>query len=173
MKFSLRTGLICVAVLSAWFAWRANNLRDMNVPELMDNCRAALVSSYDVEQSGSKIVDLKILAMYRMHDERPVHVDYALCGARISRGDNESFVLVRMARNPINARERDKTWGIAFNTGWNNWMHFFESKPTVQDIDDKMCFLDESDNWDIYTKRLFRRNWDEFVVGDPPERFTK
>ena len=71
----------------------------------MDNCRAALVSSYDVEQSGSKIVDLKILAMYRMHDERPVHVDYALCGARISRGDNESFVLVRMARNPINARE--------------------------------------------------------------------
>ena len=173
MRYSLRTVLTFVAILSIWLAWRGNRLRDVNMPELLDNCRTSLRYSCRGEGLVGEVVDLKVLAMYRMRDDRPLHVDYALCGAKISSDENEFFALVKMARNPFSTRNHRKTWSAAVNTGSNDSMHFFDNKPTVQDVDTKMRFLKESDDWDVYTKRLFRRNWAEFVTGKLPERLTK
>jgi len=154
----------------------AQDIKDMDLPELRKNCTQEIESGSYSTLKTIKAVDLRILAWYRMHDNRPLYVDNALCWAEVTTEDGPKWVLVHMARNPMNnVREHERQWHsyLVFDVP-NRWFLYFDKPPRNRDIYERMVWFkfEVAAPWKIDDSSIMDEDWSSALGDKPAKRFS-
>lgn len=158
----------------------AEEARHMDFGKLRTNCRTEIESGSYSTFKSVKVLDLQILAWYRIRDSRPWYVDNALCWAKVTTEQGQRWILVHMARNP---EKGDAKWHNA-DPSWhsymvydarNAWFLYFDRAPKNEDIYGKMVFFKFSigKDWDLYDSKILNENWESAIGQSPAIKFSQ
>ena len=146
---------------------------DMNWDELRTNAIQEIQSGAYSSFESVRVLDFKILAWYRMRDKRPWYVDNALCWGKVMADGATRWVVIHMARNPINGvSQQDQEWSsyMVYDVP-NGWFIYFDTPPKNKDVYESMAYFKFSldDDWDMYDSGLMEENW-VAALGEKPEK---
>ena len=174
----MKTWLLAViAVVACLSSCLAQDLKDMNFLQLRTNCWFEIERGNGSQLIDVKIIDLKVLAWYRLRDSRAVYVDNALCWAKTSTSTGSRWFLVHMARNPVvNSTTADPVWRLYFvtDTSSSSWFLDLDRPPTNEDIYNRMKFFNFSidADWTLYDSKIMEEDWKIAIGEAPAEKFS-
>lgn len=172
--------VVAVAFTLTLLSARTQEANKMNFDQLLTNCTAEIEHRNYTALKKVKVLNLEILAWYRIRDSRPLYVDNALCWAKVASEQGTRWVLVHMARNPENIdskwRNADPSWHSYYvYDAPNAWFLYFDRPPNNDDIYKKMTFFEFKidKNWELYDSKVLDENW-KTAIGNPPTmKFSK
>lgn len=155
----------------------APDMKVINWGELRTNCIQEIELGKFTALKNIKVTDFRILAWYRMKDERPWYVDNALCWAKVASAAGPRWALVHMARNPMRAtNERERTWHSCFVTDVpNGWLLYFDKPPANKELYWHMAwfkFKGEGDWWTVFDAHINAADWVAALGEKPTKRFS-
>jgi hypothetical protein len=155
----------------------AQDLKDMNFDQLRTNCVKEIETGYDTKPGKIKVVDFKILAWYRMRDNRPWYVDNALCWAKTTTRSGDRWALVHMARNPTRTGQPViQAWhSYTVTDVQNGWFIYFNHPPKNDEVYGSMrwfLFAVPRD-WTMYDSKLLEENWESAIGEKPTVKFSR
>ena len=97
----------------------------------------------------------------------------ALCWAKVTTEAGPKWILVHLARNPMNmARGRYRTWHSKLVLDApNGWFIYFDDPPKNRDVYNSMRWFhfEPERRWSSYDKFLDRNAW-QAAIGEPPAK---
>lgn len=125
-----------------------------------------------VEESGSwsrrEVLAVELLAWYAVVDDRPLYVNVALFGVRLSGG---RWALVQLAQHPI-PEPSVATGHAGMRTGWLYYVIFdvdwnpvavFKGKPSTLEVDAFLRFWSEQNPWQVLSQGFRAQTWQAFL----------
>lgn len=135
-----------------------------------------------VELSGSwsrrEVLAVELLAWYAVVDDRPLYVNVALFGVRLSGG---RWALVQLAQNPIpgpfvagGSSQLRTGWSpyLIFDVDWNP-VAVFKGKPSTLEVDAFLRFWFEQGGWQVLSQGFRTQTWQAFLGLPAPPKLAR
>lgn len=132
-----------------------------------------------VEESGrwvpSEVEALELLAWYAQVDDRPLYVNVALFGVRLTGG---RWALVQLAQNPIpdanypaGTAARRTRWTLYYVTDvpWGP-VALYSAKPTSRDVESFLAYWNDTGGWRVLSRGFRSQTWNAFLGVPAPTR---
>lgn len=173
----INVGILMIIALAACLSSvPAQDLKDMNFLQLRTNCWFEIESGNGSQLIHVKIIDLKLLAWYRIRDSRPVYVDEALCWAKTATDEGPRWFLLHMNRNPdAKSKTSNPVWHLSFAyDSSNSWFLDFDRPPTNDDIYKRMHDFEFSigADWTLYDFKIMEEDWKAAIGEAPTKKFS-
>ena len=162
--------LIVDSMMSALFA---QDIEDLCLAEAQTNCIQEIKSGRYAKFKIIEVEECRLLAWYRIRDNRPWYADNALFWSKVKTDKGIRWALVHMARNPMEkVADKMRAWHSYFvYDARNEWLLYFDRPPTNRDVYDKMRYFifEPMRDWVIYDSKILVAEW-IVAIGEMPNK---
>ena len=151
-------------------SFKVNIDADIRLNELYDNCKSEIEKHSPFP--GSSVIESRILAWYRVKDDRPLYLDNAICWARLDSSTGKKWALVHMARNPHpDNSPYEKSWKIYTVEDVPEQSLFYYNKPpgnkAIASL--RLFHFRQESRWELYDSGIYPDNW-RYALKENPEK---